>query len=92
MHALWRVLHLMIIAVFVVQVVYCAYVVMVVLQPEGMVGPLGSRAATVPIEVLVSRRLYAIEGWLSGGIGVLYLAITEIAPRHLATRSRDPAG
>jgi hypothetical protein len=30
---------------------------------------------------VVERRLYAIESWLVVGILVLYLAITEIAPR-----------
>ena len=61
---------------------YAGYMVFFVLRPEGSVGPLLSQALTIPFELMVTRRLYALEAWVTGGMLVLYLGITEIYPRR----------
>ena len=87
----WRAAHYAILVMFLVQTAYCFWVVLVVLRPDEVAGPfpLAAHAATVPVEVVVKRRLYAIEGWLSGGVAVLYLAITEVVPRQLEARRAE---
>ena len=56
--------------------------VLVVLAPAGSAAsPLGRDALSLPFEQMVTRRLYAIEAWISFGALAVYLAITEIAPR-----------
>lgn len=77
----WRVIHWLIILHLLVEVVYSAYVIFVVLQPEGHSGPLMSKATEIPFELMVTRRLYALECWVATGALAIYLAITEIAPR-----------
>ncbi|MBW2458589.1 MAG: hypothetical protein JRI68_29085 [Deltaproteobacteria bacterium] len=79
-----RVLHWVIIVNFVVNVIYGAYQVFFVLTPGGgQVGPLFGAANTIPPELVMLRRAYAAEVWLSI-VGVcLYLAITEYLPRLL---------
>ena len=87
---IWRVLHVLIIVNFLAEIFYVAYMVFFVVAPHGGIGPLGKAAAEFPFETMVTRRLYAIEGWLAIAGLSIYLAITEIAPRFL--RSRSPAG
>jgi hypothetical protein len=40
-------------------------------------------ALETPIEVIMKRRLYAIETWLAIGGLAIYLAVTELLPRKL---------
>ncbi len=76
-----RVLHWLLIVSLFLEVLYCGVQVMVVLQPDGISGPMFGRATSIPYELLVARRLYAIEGWVSFGSLAIYLAITELRPR-----------
>lgn len=82
-----RVLHWAIIVNFVFQIAYAAYMVFVVMRPEGVTGPLMEAALTIPHELMVTRRLYAIEFWIAMVGLAIYLAITEIGP-HLASERR----
>jgi hypothetical protein len=45
--------------------------------------PLWMRAVDTPIEVILKRRLYAIEVWIAIAGLVVYLAITEYLPQKL---------
>ncbi|MCB9674776.1 MAG: hypothetical protein H6737_06640 [Alphaproteobacteria bacterium] len=84
-----RAIHYAIVAILASEALYCGFQVMVALRPEGQVGPLFMAAATIPHELLVARRLYAIEGWIAAVGLALYLAATEIGPRLAAERRRD---
>ena len=65
------------------EVAYCLFQLVVVLRPEGAgPWPLFGDSVRVPLELLVARRLYAIEGWLAFIGLVLYLGLTEIGPRR----------
>ncbi len=75
--------HWAIIAHLAIEVVYAGYMVFAVLRPPGVSGPLGAAAATVPLELMVPRRLYALEHWVAFVGLALYLAVTEILPRRL---------
>ena len=77
----WRVVHWAIIIHLLIEVIYSAYVIFVILQPEGHSGPLMSKATEIPFELMVTRRLYALECWIATGALAIYLAITEITPR-----------
>jgi hypothetical protein len=79
-----RVLHWVIIVNFVINVLYGAYQVFFVITPaSGQVGPLFGAAQTMPHELIMLRRAYATEVWISI-VGVcLYVAITEFLPRLL---------
>jgi hypothetical protein len=77
----WDALHVAIIAWFAGQMGYVAWQVFVVLNPFG-VGPLGARSVELPHELMVTRRLYAIEGWIAFVGFALYVAVTEIVPRR----------
>lgn len=83
----WRWVHWAIIANLFAQCVYVSLQVFVVLQPGGF-GPLGARALEIPHELMMTRRMYALEGWVAFGFLALYLALTEIAPRLATERSR----
>ena len=78
----WRVLHRAFIAIFVAQMVYGYYMVFFV---GGNPLPLFGQATEMGAEDLVLRRLYSIETWLAIGGLALYLALTEILPRRIAT-------
>lgn len=81
--ALWRIIHWVIVVNFLVQVFYGAFMVFVVMVPEGHIGPLGGAAGALPPDKMMARRLYANETWVAiSGLSV-YLAITEILPRQL---------
>ena len=82
----WRVLHWVIIANFVIGAAYAGWIVMVVLRPEGIEGPLFAAAKDVPMELLTRRRLYAIETWVILSGLAIYLAVTELLPRRLGRR------
>lgn len=74
---IWALLHWAIIIHFLMEIGYCAYLVFIVLRPEGLSGPLGSQALSIPHDLMVTRRLYAIECWIATAGLVIYLAITE---------------
>ncbi len=73
-------LHWIIIANFVFEMVYAGYMVFSVIKPEGHQGPLWAAAKTMPFEMMVTRRLYAIEFWIATAGLALYLALTVIGP------------
>jgi hypothetical protein len=80
----WRLLHWTLILIFVGEVAYCAHQVIIVTQPPGTTGPMFGAALDVPHELMVTRRLYAIEGWMTLIGLMLYIGVTEILPRKLA--------
>lgn len=84
------VIHWAIIANFVVEIAYAGYVVFAVLAPPGHSGPLFEKALEIPHELMVTRRLYAIEFWIATVGLAIYLALTEIGPRLKAQRAAPP--
>ncbi len=80
----FKVLHGFIILNFAVEIIYSVYMLFVAL---GSGGPLFARVNEISFEMLVSRRLYAIEAWIAITGLSLYLAITEIAPRRKQEKS-----
>ena len=84
--ALLLLLHGAIIANFAFEMIYAGYMVFAVIKPEGLTGPLMEAALTMPFEMMVTRRLYAIEFWIATAGLSIYLALTEIAPRRRAQR------
>ena len=85
----WRLVNGLIIGIFLLQIAYSLFQLGVVLQPPGTVGPLFGDAATLEHDLLMARRLYAIELWIAAGALAAYLGITEILPRRLG-RPGDP--
>ena len=79
---LW-IVHWVVIVNFAVEILYGSYLVFVVLAPEGVVGPLGAAATTLPPDRMLVRRAYALETWIAIAGLSLYVAITEILPRRL---------
>jgi hypothetical protein len=77
----WRFIHNLIILNFIVEIVYSTYMVFFVVG--GSRFPLLRSALETPIEIIMKRRLYAIETWLAIGGLAIYLAITELLPRRL---------
>lgn len=83
-----RILHVVIIVNFVVNIAYASYQVFGVLAPEGSAGlPLFGAAQSLDFEHMVTRRLYASEAWISISGLAIYLAITEYLPRLLRPRA-----
>ena len=78
-----RYIHWFILINLVAQIGYIAWQVFVVLQPDGVSGPMFGAALQVPHEQMVVRRMYAAEGWYAAIGLALYLAVTEILPRRL---------
>lgn len=77
----WKVIHWLIIVNFVLEVGYGFYMVFFV-EGGGRL-PLFRRATEIPVEVILRRRLYAIETWLAIVGLALYFAITEVLPRRM---------
>lgn len=81
MKKIWKFIHRLIILNFLVEITYSFYMVFFVIG--GGKWPLMRRAVETPLEVILKRRLYAIEAWVAiAGLGV-YLAVTEVLPRKL---------
>ena len=60
---------------FFVGAIYPAYITMFVLRPDdNSVGPLWAKAASMPFELMVKRRLYALEFWLVSFVIIVYFA------------------
>jgi hypothetical protein len=74
---IFRVIDLVILINLAVEVAYCAYMVFFVLRPEGVSGPLFAKALELPPNLVIMRRLYAIEHWMTFGITLGYLGIKE---------------
>lgn len=74
-----RVLHLVIIINFIIEIGYGLY--MVFFAVGGTRWPLMARAVDTPIEVILKRRLYAIETWISVSGLAIYLALTVFLPQ-----------
>ena len=84
-----RVLHWVIIVNFLLNVLYGTAQVFFVLAPEGSSGlPLFGAARKIDPDLMIARRLYAVEVWISIGALCVYLALTEYLPRLL--RGGDP--
>ncbi len=79
------IVHYAIILNFLVEILYGAYQVFVVLN-NGQMGPLFGSATSLSYEDMVIRRLYDIETWIAIVGLSIYLSITEIAPRLKQTR------
>lgn len=74
-------IHWIIIINFAIQIAYGAFMTFVVMAPKGVSGPLWAKAANVPFQPMVVRRLYASETWIAICGLAIYLALTEIGPR-----------
>ncbi len=77
----WRYLHWLIILNFLAEIFYGFYMVFFVVG--GTRYPLWMRAVETPMEVILKRRLYAIEVWIAIAGLVVYLALTEFLPLKL---------
>ena len=88
---IWRAIHWSIICFMCVEMLYCSYQVFIVLQPAGVVGPMFSHAADMDPELMMIRRLYAIESWIAFVGFAIYLGITEGLPRAIR-RFQEPVG
>jgi hypothetical protein len=77
----WRIAHWLIIINFVLGITYGAYMFFLVV---GGGPPLFQRAKYISPDVMLARRLYAIETWIITAGLTTYLALTEILPRRLS--------
>jgi len=76
-----RVVHWVIIINFLIEIGYGLY--MVFFAVGGSRWPLFARAVETPIEVILKRRLYAIETWIAIAGLAVYLALTVFLPKIL---------
>ena len=81
---LWLVIHWLVILCLSLEILYGLYMVFFVIG--GTRWPLFARAERTPVEVILRRRLYAIESWIAMGALSTYLAITMVLPRMLDIR------
>lgn len=77
----WRYVHWFIIINFLSEIFYGFYMVFFVVG--GTRFPLWMRAVQTPLEVILKRRLYAIEVWIAIAGLAIYLALTEFLPHKL---------
>ncbi len=83
----WRkVLHWIIIINFVIEIGYGLYMVFFVVG--GGRWPLMAKATQTPIEVILKRRLYAIEAWIAIAGLAVYLALTEFLPNIITLQPK----
>ncbi len=72
----WQILNIIIILAFLTEILYGAYQTFFSLTPEsGTAGPLFGVSTEIPFELMVTRRLYAIETWIAIAGLAIYLAI-----------------
>ena len=76
-----KTIHYLIIVNFIVEIVYS--IIMVFFVVGGGKWPLLEKAVRTPIEVILKRRLYAIEAWIAIGALSIYLALTVFLPQYL---------
>ena len=74
----WRILHWVIIVLFTTEILYGLYMVFFVVG--GSKYPLLRKAVETPVEVILKRRLYAIETWIALAGLAVYLALTVFLP------------
>lgn len=77
----WRVIHYLIITNFILEIVYSITMVFFVIG--GGKWPLLRRAVQTPVEIILKRRLYAIEAWIAIGALCIYLALTVYLPEQV---------
>jgi hypothetical protein len=65
---------------------YCLFQVFITWQPPGLSGPLFLSANHLDPQIIIVRRLYAIEGWLCGSGLVIYIAIRNFAKKSYQIR------
>ena len=75
----WCVVHWIIIVNFLLEIGYSGYKALT-LSPDGSALVLFGMAKTLPFEMMVTRRLYAIETWVAIAGLSIYLALTHIVP------------
>ncbi len=73
-----RILHWLIILNFLAEIIYGMYMVFFVVG--GSRWPLMATEVDIPIDVILRRRLYAIEAWVAIAGLSIYLGITEMIP------------
>ena len=83
------VLHYAIIATLLIQSVYAGYQVFFVVVPPDHAGPLFGRAMTMDPDLMMVRRMYAMEAWVAFVGLAIYLGITEVRPRLHASSVRS---
>lgn len=77
--AFWWFIHWVIIINFLLQIGYSGTKALT-LNPEGKLMVLFGMAKDLPYEMMVTRRLYAIETWIAIAGLSIYLGITHIIP------------
>ncbi len=82
---LWKkIIHYFIIINFLLEIIYGFYMIFFVLK-VGSGGPLANNALKIPHELMVTRRLYAIETWIAITGLSIYLALTEFSSKKRRT-------
>tara|TARA_B100001964_G_C13673786_1_gene354523 strand:+ start:224 stop:514 length:291 start_codon:yes stop_codon:yes gene_type:complete len=89
-HIVLLVVHWGIIINFVSEILYASHMIFNVIAPPGG-GPLFEQATSFPFEMMMTRRLYAVECWLAIAGLSIYLALTEIGPRLRRHRESEAA-
>jgi hypothetical protein len=86
---LWQILHWFIIVNFILEIIYGMVQTFFILVPEGVIpGPLLGRSIDIPFELMVTRRLYAIETWIGIAGLTIYLAIVYRPQLHDALKRK----
>lgn len=83
----FKALHRAIIINFALEILYAAYMVFFALSGTGKPAVLFGKAVEIPFEMMVVRRLYAIECWIAICGLSIYLALTEILPARKTTNT-----
>ena len=78
---IWKVIHYLIITNFILEIIYSITMVFFIIG--GGKWPLLRRAVETPVEIILKRRLYAIEAWIAIGALSIYLALTVYLPLQL---------
>ena len=83
----WRFLNWVIIIIFLFQIIYgMSQVFFVLTPPSGTPGPLFLSSAEISYELMMARRMYAIETWIAIAGLAIYLAIVY---RHKFVREKS---
>ena len=82
---IWKIIHYLIITNFILEIIYSITMVFFVIG--GGKWPLLRRAVETPIEIILKRRLYAIEAWIAIGALAIYLALTIYLPGQLKEKT-----
>lgn len=87
---LWLILHWLIVINFVAEIFYGMYQIFFkLIPPGGSAGPLMGSSATISYELMVTRRLYAIETWIAIAGLSIYLAIVYRKQLFFPPKSSD---